>query len=386
MTDSRQDKSLLEPVLDSERQQKASEYARIGRYMSLTEIIIVGVPLLLLVFGGFSEKFIGYINLPVIPAAIMYFLILIIAYWLLTAPVNYYQGHVLPRRYGLSKQSLTAWLSDQIKRAFISLPLGIAIVAALYWFIDISPQNWWLLIWALVLLVSLILSILLPVILLPLFFRTKPIEDKPLNDRFKQLAVKADANITGIYTVEFSAKGTTANAALMGLGKTKRITLSDTLLQDYSVDEIEIIIAHELGHYKNRDFVRIFILQAIIMLLYLWLTFVISNEVAGPLGLGEASSIAALPLLVLLFSIINMVFMPLSNIIIRYFEKAADSFAMKITCNQQAFISVMTRITEQNLAEARPSRWIELLFYDHPSYHNRLKHARRYFEFKRSDG
>jgi len=376
------DKTLPQPVLNPERQQQAREYARIGRYLSFTEMIAIGILLVLLVLGGFSERLAGYFNLQLIPAAILYFLILVAAYRIITAPISYYHGYILPRRYGLSKQSLSGWLGDLAKAGVLMLILGTGIIAAVYWFIDISPQNWWLLVWALLLFISLILSILLPVILVPLFYKTKPLEEGPLKERFRQLAKKADAGIKDIYTLDFSSKGTVANAAIMGLGKTKRIALSDTLLQNYSTGEIEVIIAHELGHHKNRDFIRIFLLQSTLLFVYLWLTYVITAAAVEPLGFGSMGNIAALPILALVFSVVNMLFTPFTNTCIRRFEKAADGYALQLTENPQAFVSMMAKLTDQNLAEANPARWVELLFHDHPSYNNRLAHANKFFELK----
>lgn len=377
-------KSLPQPLLDPERQQQAREYARIGRYLSFAETVAVGILLALLVFGGFSERLTGYFNLPAIPSAILYFLFLVAAYRLLMAPLSYYSGYVLPRRYGLSKQNLSGWLGDLIKAGALMLILGIFIIAAIYWLIDISPQNWWLFAWVMLVFVSLILSILLPVILVPLFYKTKPLEEGTLKERFRQLVEKAGVDIKGIYTLDFSSKGTMANAAIMGMGKTKRIALSDTLLQNYSTEEIEVIIAHELGHQKNRDFIRIFLLQSAILFIYLWLTYIITTALVEPLGFGSVGDIAALPLLILVFSVVNMIFVPVANACIRYFETAADSFALQLTENPQAFISMMTRLTDQNLAEAAPSRWVELLFHDHPSYQSRLAHAMKFSELKQN--
>lgn len=377
-------KSLPQPLLDPERQQQAREYARIGRYLSFAETVAVGILLALLVFGGFSERLIENFSLPAIPSAILYFLFLVAAYRLLMAPLSYYSGYVLPRRYGLSKQNLSGWLGDLIKAGALMLILGIFIIAAIYWLIDISPQNWWLFAWVMLVFVSLILSILLPVILVPLFYKTKPLEEGTLKERFRQLVEKAGVDIKGIYTLDFSSKGTMANAAIMGMGKTKRIALSDTLLQNYSTEEIEVIIAHELGHQKNRDFIRIFLLQSAILFIYLWLTYIITTALVEPLGFGSVGDIAALPLLILVFSVVNMIFVPVANRCIRYFETAADSYALQLTEKPQAFISMMTRLTDQNLAEAAPSRWVELLFHDHPSYQSRLAHAMKFSELKQN--
>ncbi|GAI42334.1 unnamed protein product, partial [marine sediment metagenome] len=171
-------------------------------------------------------------------------------YGVLSAPLSYYRGFVLPHRYGLSIQTLGGWLGDEAKSGVLSLLFGTGIVAAVYWFITSFPQIWWLLTWGIVVLLSLILTTLAPILIVPLFFKMKSLDDEELKLRLEKLAQRAGSRVRGIYTIELSSKGTTANAALMGLGNTKRIALSDTLLQQYSPPEIETITAHELGHHR----------------------------------------------------------------------------------------------------------------------------------------
>lgn len=374
---------LAEPVLKPERQQKAKKYAKTRRYLTYADLVMAGSILLLLVFGGFSARLAGSLDLPVVPAAVIYFVILIAAYGVLSAPLSYYRGFVLPRRYGLSNQSLTGWLSELLKAGTLALALGAGIVAASYWFITIVPQVWWLLAWGFVVLVSLILSILAPVVIVPIFFKMEPLKDEGLKGRLKELASKARADIRDVYTLEFSSKGTIANAVVMGMGKTRRIALSDTLLDKYSPEEIEVIIAHELGHHMNKDFMRIFLYQAAILFVSFLLTNIITRAAVTPLGFSGIDDIAVLPLLVLVFAVLSLLIMPISNTLIRRFEKAADDFALHLTGNPQAFITMMTKLTDQNLAEAEPSRWVELLLYDHPSYCSRVEHAKNYSAHRR---
>jgi STE24 endopeptidase len=153
------------------------------------------------------------------------------------------------------------------------------------------------------------------------------------------------------------------------------VALSDTLLRDYPAEEIETVIAHELGHYKNRDFIRLFVFQAAVLFICLWLTHIVANAVIVPLGYAGLEDVAALPLLVLILAAVNILLTPLSNSVSRSFETAADDFALRLTGNPQAFISMMTRLTEQNLGEAKPPRWAELLLDDHPSYSSRVAYA-----------
>ncbi len=180
------------------------------------------------------------------------------AYALITAPLDYYSGLVLPRRYGLSRQTAVNWLGDHLKTGGLGLLLGSVLVSLSYWLLSITPQYWWLWGWSVVMLISLVLSILAPVVILPMFFKTKPLDGGEIKDRLEKPAQQAHVKIGGIYTVEFSAKSTTANAALMGAGATRRILLSDTLLDKYTPPEIAVIMAHEMGHQRHRDMLRLF--------------------------------------------------------------------------------------------------------------------------------
>jgi STE24 endopeptidase len=367
-----------ELVPNPERQEKAKKYAEIRLYLTFAELAITIILLLLLIFGGLSKILAGALTLPLVPAAVIYIIILMAAYGVLSAPLSYYGGFVLPQRYGLAHQEFTGWLSDALKAGALALALGAGITAVSYWFIAIQPQLWWLPAWGFVLLVSFILSFLAPIIIVPIFFKMKPLADAELKERLEKLAERARIKVGGIYTVEFSSKVTTANAALMGMGKTRRIALSDTLLDKYSPEEIEVIIAHEMGHHKNRDFMRLFLWQAVILFISFLLTSVITKAVVAPLGFNGIDDIAALPLLVLVLAVLSLLLMPVSNTYIRSRERAADDFSLRLTGQPQAFITMMTKLTDQNLAEAEPSRWVERLFHDHPSYNSRREHARCY--------
>jgi STE24 endopeptidase len=164
----------------------------------------------------------------------------------------------------------------------------------------------------------------------------------------------------------------------MGMGKTKRVALSDTLLAEYSPEEIETVIAHELGHHKNRDFIGIFFFQALILFTCLWMTDITADALAELLGFSGVGDVAMLPLLVLTFAAINLMLVPVSNAVMRSFELAADDFAIRLTGNPQAFISMLTKLTEQNLGEVNPPLWVELLLDDHPGYYRRISYARRF--------
>jgi len=361
--------------MDPARQKQAGQYARLKRHLSLAEILIGAGLLTALLISGLSDNLTGLFNTSTVPAAAIYFIGLVLAYQLLTAPLSYYGGYVLPRRYGLSKQGLGGWLNDVFKVTVMALLLGVAMIAAVYWFITIWPDAWWLLAWGLVLALSALMTVLAPLFLVPLFFTMKPLADTELKERLETLAKRAKVAVGGIYVVEFSAKGTMANAALMGWGRTRRIVLSDTLITGYSPEEIEVIMAHEMGHQQHNDIYRLFVVRAAILLVTFFFTGLVFEAAAAPLGFSGIVDVAALPLLALIFVGLNLLTSPLANGYSRRIEAAADSYALELTGDTRSFINAMTRLTDQNLGEAAPSRWVENLLYDHPSYASRVAYA-----------
>ena len=346
--------------------------------MFFADLVIGGILLLLLVFSGFSLRLAGLLTLPVVPAVTIYFIILMVGYGLMSAPLSYYRSFVLCHRYGLSTQKFTCWLGDQAKAGVLSLILGAGTVAVIYWFITGLPAIWWLLSWGVIVLLSLMLTNLAPIIIVPLFFKMKPLSDADLKLRLEQLVQRAQAKVHGVYVLELSSKGTTANAALMGLGNTKRIVLSDTLLEQYSPSEIEIITAHELGHHFHGDTFRLLVIHSAIWLIGFYIADLALKASVVPLGFGGISDIAALPLLLLILVAFSLLVAPMVNTYSRYLETAADEYALRLTDDPKSFINTMTKLTDQNLSEANPSRWVELLMYDHPSYTKRVEHARYY--------
>jgi STE24 endopeptidase len=266
---------------------------------------------------------------------------------------------------------------DALKSLGLSLAVGSGITAAVYWLMS-QTALWWLWAWLVALAASLILSVLAPVLILPLFFKTSPLPDGELRTRLLQLALKANLKIAGIYTVEFSTKTSTANAALMGLGRTRRIVLSDTILGTYSADEILVIMSHEMGHQKHGDTWRLFLFQGLILLGTFFAADIIMKWGVASLGYEGITDVAALPLFLLAVGAVGIITGPILSYFSRYLESQADLYALKLTGNPGAFISAMTRLTDQNLSEASPPRWVEILLDDHPSFRQRVDMARGY--------
>jgi STE24 endopeptidase len=369
---------LAEPHLDTKRQELAKRYSRLMRRLSFVELAVVGVLLLVLVFSGGSARIGYFLSFPQPWASALYFVILVAGLGIIMMPLTYYQGFILPRRYGLSNQKLSAWLADRAKASTLGALLGLVIVIVVYWLLDHFPGIWWL--WASILLFLLILLLtrLTPTLLLPIFFKLKPLNDVELKQRLMNLAKRSHARIAGVFTMDLSSKGTMANAMLAGLGKTRSIILSDTLLQQYTAEEIEVILAHELGHHIHQDIAKLIAVQAALILLAFYVADLILKASLIPFGFQGIADVAAFPLLFLSVAVFGLIVTPFINAYSRYIETSADEAALELTADPGAFITAMTKLTDQNLAVADPSRWVELLFYDHPPYTKRVGLARRH--------
>jgi STE24 endopeptidase len=297
--------------------------------------------------------------------------------YLLELPLQYYRGFVLPHRFQLSNQTLTDWVKDQVKMALLMLVLGGLMLEIIYVVLRTAPDTWWLWAAGIVLLFNVILANLAPVLILPLFYKFVPLgqEHADLVERLVRLAERANTRVQGVFKFDMSRKTKTANAGLMGLGNTRRIVLGDTLIENFSPDEIETVLAHELGHHANHD-IPLGIAFGTVLTLGGWYLAslglrwgVTALEFTGP------ADVAALPLLVLVMGAYGLVTMPLSNAYSRWRERKADAYAVQITGKAEAFASALTRLANQNLAEADPEPWVEFLLYSHPALGKRIARA-----------
>lgn len=291
-------------------------------------------------------------------------------------PFAFYQGFLLEHRYGLSTASLGQWTADHGKGLGLGLVFGVAAISLVYAALRWSPDWWWLLSTAALSVFLLVVTPLAPVLLLPLFYRFTPLDRPALERRLQALAARTSTRITGIFEWRLSSHTRKANAALAGMGRTRRILLSDTLLADYSDDEIEVVLAHELSHHAHHDLWRSLGVQVAMLATGFLAAHVALRAWDDALGLRGYADPASLPLLLLFAGVWSFVWMPAANAASRAHERRADRFALETTRNPSAFISAMRRLSQQNLAEDDPPRLAAWLFHSHPSIRERLQAAR----------
>ncbi len=365
---------------DTKRQKLATRYALIRRWLVAIQIILVLAIFLILVFVDISPvlHMLAPVDQPW--ASAVYFIELIIALNILMLPLMYYEGFVLPHRFNLSTQSLRSWITDSIKASALILLVGEVILIVIYTLLLHVPNVWWL--WAsmLVLAVSVLVSMLTPTAIIPLFYGIKPLNDEGLKKRLSALATKAQTRVSNVYTMNVSSKSTTANAMLAGIGRTRRIILTDTLLDNYSPDEIEAVLAHELGHNIHRDIPKLLAINAFIIVAGFGMADIMLRACVIPLGYTGIADVRGMPLMILMFGAFSFFISPALNAISRGMEMNADITALELTRNPQAFISAMTKLTDQNLSEAQPNRIFEVLFHDHPAYIRRVELAQHFIQ------
>jgi STE24 endopeptidase len=304
-------------------------------------------------------------------------LVLAGGYRLLSLPLSWLSGFWLPRRYGLLHQSLARWLWDAAKAAAVGGTLGLLAVEIVYGLMRWSP--WWWLWGAVIFLVGYaLLALVAPIWLVPLFYRLTPLPDGPLKSRLLALAARVGVPVTGVWVVDQSRKSRTANAAVIGLGRTRRILLFDTLLDTFTPEEVEAVLAHELAHQIHGDIRRGLLVQGALTLV----TFVVASGAlrtgATRLGLDGPADLGGLPFFGLVLLVVGLAALPVANGWSRYVEHAADRFALETVPDPGPFIGAMERLATLNLAERDPHPVEEFLLYSHPSIGRRIAYARQF--------
>lgn len=358
---------------------KATRYHRLRRRTSLLSTASGAALLILLVTSGASsivrDIAMALAGRSFVLVTLAYVVMLALLSELVQLPFAYYQEVTLERRYELSTQTVSRWWRDHFKASAIGLLFGGIAALLVMWLLRAAPASWWIIGAACFIVAMVVLAQLAPVLLMPLFFEFKPLERPELVARLLALAERAGAPVLGVFEWRLGDRTRKANAALMGIGRTRRIILSDTLLAGHSDDEIEVILAHELAHHVHHDIWSGLAVEAALIVAGFFAADVLLATLWAPLGLTGKDDVAALPLLLLVGGGLSVLVMPLFNAFSRAHERRADRYALDMTRNAPAFVSAMKRLGVQNLAEEEPSPIVELLFHSHPSISARVAAA-----------
>ncbi len=294
---------------------------------------------------------------------------------LLTLPLDFYSGFILEHRYHLSNQTFGAWLWKRVKGYAVGGMLGLALVSGLYWMLWLTGAWWWL--WATAgwLAVTLVLGRLLPVVILPIFYKVTPLDDASLLARLQKLTEGTSLTIEGVYQLHLSEETKKANAALAGLGNTRRVLLGDTLLAQFTPEEIAVVFAHEIGHHVHRHLPKSIAVSVFLSLVGFSLVDWILRWSAESLGYTGLTDPAALPLLLFTLAVFGLTWAPLLNAWSRCHERQCDRYALDRTHDRSAYRSAFIKLAKINKSDPDPHPLVALLFYDHPPIRERLAMA-----------
>jgi STE24 endopeptidase len=301
---------------------------------------------------------------------------------LASLPLSFYSGYILEHRFGLSNQTKRGWLIEQGKGLLLALPFATLIANVMLEIIERWPKRWWIITTALALPFTVLLSQLAPVLIAPLFNRYEPLRNRELAERLKSLAAKSGINVANVMQMDMSRQTKKANAFFTGMGRTRRIVLADTLLENFSDNEIEVIVAHEIAHQAHRDLWRFVALGTVFTAA---LSFAV-DRIAGwiiqrfgrRIGIRQMSDVTVLPLLSWLLSLIGLLLAPVQNGYSRLIERRADQYALELTNDPAAFASAMRRLGDLNLSDPNPSAVVKYALYSHPPIAERIAQAERF--------
>jgi STE24 endopeptidase len=369
---------------EEQRLQEAIRYQRaknVHFFLDQGYTIVFLVLFLFLGLSAFLRRQIERITRKRFWVVAFYTILFLILAFIVGFPSSYY-GFSLEHKFELSNQTFGAWFGEELLSLMVLAIIALIAVEGIYLALKKVPRTWWIYVSVVFIAFTVVLVNLAPVLILPLFNVYTPLPQGELRDRLVDLSQKAHVKVEDIFTVDMSKQTKKANAMLTGLGNTKRIVLGDNLVKEFSTDEVEVVMAHEMGHnFFHHIWQGIFLssVMAAIGFFIIHLTGPgIITRFRNRLKIDNLADVASLPLILLIFTVYGLVTMPVFPAFSRHMERQADKFAIDITHENGAFITAMQKLSYMNLSDPNPSPIIEFLLYDHPPVSKRIKFAEEY--------
>jgi STE24 endopeptidase len=368
---------IIHPLLDKEKQLKAKRYEKEKRLLGLASMVLSLVILLGFYFSGLSA---WLANLQIGNSIIWTFLLYVLSFQMISVffgfPLSFYSSYVHEHRWNFSNHTVKSWLWEQIKGFLVGLILMLILLGLLFWIMALYPQNWWFIAGLAFAFVSVVLATIFPIVILPIFNKYTPVENKELTDTLERILSEGGLKSSGFFKEDMSRQTKKENAFLAGLGKTRRVVLGDNLMENMSVPEIESIIAHEVGHYKNRHIWKNLVIGTLEGMVAFFILNLAMRSIFSQFLSSTSWNLTLFPVFIIMAGGISVfLFSPFSNTISRYFEKNADRYALESIQDKKAFMTAMAGLADRNLSNAYPEWWVKLLYYSHPPVGERLAMA-----------
>ena len=368
------------PVPETTARPRDKAYNRIKLRLSIADIILNLIIIALLAFSGISQALVAFITAYVANDYLVFFIFITligVLYSILDFPFDVYGGYVVEHRFGLSNQTPPAWLFEKLKGAAVGIVIGVPVALVFFFFLRMTGWLWWFYFSCFVFAISVFLARIAPVIIFPLFYKFKVLESDEIRERITRLLDEQGIAIKGIFSFNLSKDTNKANAGFTGIGRSKRIILSDTLIGKFTPGEIAVVFAHEMGHYRKRHISKGIAFSTAAIFLSFFVCGEAYRVTLERLGFAHVFDIAAIPILFFYLTLFSLITMPLSNAVSRRHEREADRYAIDVTGDAAAFISSMEKLADLNLADRDPNPVTEFMFYSHPAIRKRIEFARQ---------
>jgi len=387
-TEEEEEEEVLEQT--AEQRADAKRYEAIHNRLFVADILATAAALALFLFLGFSTNLRAFIEhrLSENPFGIvaLYGVIVTLVYYFIILIPLHYLDYFFEQRFGLSRQSFFEWFMDEFKSVGLNMLLLVLFLEIAYALLRATPTYWWLWAAGAWTMLVVVLAKLTPVLLIPIFYKREPLEDDELAERLRHLVERVQMSVVSVDKLGLGAKTVKANAMLAGFGNTKRVLLGDTLLEHFTHDEIETVLAHELGHQYHNHIWKLIAAGAVTTFIGFGVAQTMLQGLVGSLdalGFRRVADVAAFPILAVAMLVVALIAMPATNAFSRFLERQADGFALRLTRKPDAFISAMHRLAVQNLADTEPSPLIEALLHGHPSISRRIAAAEAFRDEER---
>jgi len=357
---------------------KSKKYSGIKTKITVADIVLSGVLLVLfqIFLSGLLQQTVlsRYANF--YAACLVFSSMFLVFLYIGTLPLRFFSSFILEHDFGLSKQPIGAWFWDEIKSVLLTFVLMISGIELFYFVLRVFPGSWWIILSGVWILFSVILTKFMPVILIPLFYKFTPVKSALLKGKILFLARRAGINFLDVYEIDFSRKTRKANAALVGLGATRKVILSDTLTENFTPNEVISVVAHEFGHFKFKHMWKLLGLSSLVTIFGFFILFKASDALVALTLSRSISDLKLLPLLILFMFFFSLILIPAQNFFSRCLERQADKFALDLTLSPEAFVSVMNKLAKMNLADENPSLLKKVFLYEHPPISERIQKAK----------
>jgi STE24 endopeptidase len=369
---------IFQDIIDPEKLKSISAYTIDSDHFNMVATLANQGLFLIILLSGFLPWLVKTISLwkyGPIGSGLIFFAVLSIFANLLHIPFGLYETFVIEERYGFNVMKFKMWFLDLLKSIVIAAILGGLLLGLLLVLVIHGGNTWWVWAWMLVGGIELILLWLFPVVILPLFNKFDPIENKGLENRIRTLMEKVGLRAKGIFKMDASKRSKHTNAFFVGLGRSKRIVLFDTLLASHTEEEVLAVLAHEAGHWKKKHVLRMLVLLEILSFISF---YVVAKFLNWPLlyqtfGFQELIVYVGLFLIGAFISLFGYFGQPLGSAISRRFELEADDFALELMETGEPMRNALKRLASDNLANLTPHPLYAWVNYSHPPLVERIE-------------